>query len=153
MAEGEVNCGTGCLPAGYGCCPNDPNYGCLLERYCCSDPDGTPACCIANSDTSSSLNTATRQSSASLTSPTSRAALTSTESSNLGAGSTIITSTKRTPNNAILIVISSPSSSISRSSSTRVYVVRVVRGSHSFIFQSAMPFIVIYYLLLIGVFA
>jgi len=51
--EGKVDCGNGCLPAGYQCC--DPNLGgCLLEQYCCF-PDGTPSCCTANSDISKSF--------------------------------------------------------------------------------------------------
>jgi hypothetical protein len=45
------------------------------------------------------------------------------------------------------------SSSTSKSSSTRVYVVGAAKDSHSFSFQSAMPFIVICYFLLVGIFA
>jgi len=153
--EGKVYCGgNGCLPAGYGCCSNDANHGgCPLEQYCCSEPDGTPACCVVNSDISSPSNTATGQSSDSLTSPTSGVAPTLTESFNFGTGSSTTTSTKITSNNATLTTISGPSSSISKSSSTRVYVVGATRGSHSFIFQSAMPFIVIFYFILVGIFA
>lgn len=182
VAEGKVPCGTGCLPAGYGCCANaDYEGGCPLDQYCCSYPDGTPACCAANSDTSTPSSTATIQSSERLTSPTSKAAPTSTESSNFETGSSTTTSTKTTSNDATPTAISDssssilghsssisvtsspisghsssisgPSSSISRSSSTRVYVVGAARGSHSFIFESAMPFILIYCFLLVGIFA
>jgi hypothetical protein len=157
--EGKVYCGgNGCLPAGYGCCPNNPNHGgCPLEQYCCYEPDGTPACCVVNGDTSSPSNTATRQSFNSLTSPTSAPTPTSaatptpTESFNSRTGSSTTTSAKMTSNDATSTAISGPSSFISNSSSTRVF--GAARGSHSFIFQSAMPFIVIYYFLLVGIFA
>ena len=138
--EGKVSCGNGCLPAGYTCCfPNEG--GCSSEQYCCSNPDGTPACCVANPDISSPSNTATEQS------PT------STESFNLETGSSTTTSAKGTSNDATATAVHSPSSSVVHSSSTRLCVVRTARGSQSFIFQSAMPVIVIYYLVLVGIFA
>jgi hypothetical protein len=139
-AQGKVSCGTGCLPAGYKCC--DPGLGgCSSEQYCCSHPDGTPACCVGNTDISSPSTTATEQS------PT------STESLNFETGSSTTTSAKGTSNGATSTAIPSPSSSVVRSSSTRLCVVRTARGSHSFIFQSAIPVIVIYYLVLVGIFA
>jgi hypothetical protein len=149
--EGKVSCGNGCLPAGYTCCfPNEG--GCSSEQYCCS-PDGTPSCCVGNIDISSPSNTATGQISNSLTSPTSGATTTPAKSFNIVTGSSTTTSATRTLNDATSTAISGPFSSISKSSSTRVYVVGAARGSHSFIFQSAMPFIVIYYFLLVGIFA
>jgi hypothetical protein len=156
--EGKVSCGNGCLPAGYTCCSIDVGGGCSSEQYCCY-PDGKLSCCVGNIDTLSPSNTATGQSPDSLTSPTSGAAPTSratptpTESFNFGTGSSTTISAKMTSNDVTSTVISGPSSSISKSSSTRVYVVGATRGSHSFIFQPAMPFIVIYYFLLIGIFA
>ena len=140
-AEGEVYCGgNGCLPAGYGCCPNDPSHGgCPLEQYCCYQLDGTLACCVVNSDTSSPSNTATGQNSDSLTSPTSGSAPTPTESFNIGTGSSTTTSATRTSNGATSAAISGPSSSISKSSSTRVYMVGATRSSHSFFFSWRCP--------------
>ena len=138
--QGKVSCGNGCLPAGYQCC--DPNLGgCSSEQYCCSNPDGTPACCVGNTDISSPSNTATEKS------PT------STESFNFETGSSTTTSAKGTSKGATSTAIPSPSSSVVNSSSTRLCVVRTARGLHSFIFQSAMPVIVIYYLVLVGIFA
>jgi hypothetical protein len=166
-AEGKVYCGgNGCLPAGYGCCPNVTGAGCSLEQHCCSYPDGTPACCATNSDISTPSNTAASQSSYSPTSPTSEATPTSkttptseatptpTESFNFGTGSSTTTSAKMTSDKATSsTTIPGSSSSTSKSSSTRVYMVRATRDSYSFSFQSAMPFIVICYFLLVGIFA
>jgi len=170
--QGKVSCGNGCLPAGYKCC--DPDLGgCSSEQYCCSNPDGTPACCVGNTDISSSSNTATEQSPTSTESfnfetgsstttsvkgtlngaTSTEQSPTSTESFNFETGSSITTSAKGTSNSATSTAIPSPSSSVGNSSSTRLCVVRTARGLHSFIFQSAMPVIVIYYLVLVGIFA
>ena len=140
-AQGKMSCGNGCLPAGYQCCDPDSGGSCSSEQYCCSRPDGTGACCVANTDISSPSNTATKQS------PT------STESFNFETGSSTTTSAKRTSNDATSTAIPSPSSSVVNSSSTRLCVFRTARGSQSFIFQSAMRVIVIYYLVLVGIFA
>jgi len=159
-AEGKVYCGgNGCLPTGYGCCPNVTGAGCSLKQYCCSYPDGTPACCATNSNINTPSSTAAGQSSDLPTSTTSKATPTSktatlAESFGFGTGSSTTTSAKMTSDGATSsTAIPGPSSSTSKSSSTRVYVVGAARDSHSLSFQSAIPFIVICYFLLVGIFS
>jgi hypothetical protein len=153
-----TQCGSGYIIADCTCC-NGGLIGCLTQNQTCAiDATGGSICCD-NTSSDCPSNTETGQSSNSLTSTTSEAASTfkvaptSSESFNLGTGSSTTTSAKRTSNDATSTTISGPSSSVSRSSSMRVYVVGATRGSHSFILQSAMPFIVIYYFLFVGIFA
>lgn len=43
-AQGLTDCGSGCLPAGYTCCP-DQTYGCPSSEECCQLSDGSDGCC------------------------------------------------------------------------------------------------------------
>ena len=166
-AEGKVYCGTsGCLPAGWACCPNNPNTGCPMTDHCCLYPDGSPACCYGSSEASGLSNTATQQNL-----PSSAAASTSVQLSSIGSGASTsilavttpkLSSTGSGASTSILAVITSkhststaipgPTSPVLKSSSTRVYVSRAERGSYYFSIQLATLFITICYVVLISIF-
>jgi hypothetical protein len=43
-AQGMTDCGSGCLPIGDTCCP-DQTYGCPSSKQCCQLSDGSDGCC------------------------------------------------------------------------------------------------------------
>lgn len=159
-AEGKVYCGTsGCLPAGWACCPNNPNTGCPMTDHCCLYPDGSPACCYGSSETGGLSNTATQQNL-----PPSAAASTSAKLSSTGPGASTSISAVTTSEHSTSILaattskhststrIPGPTSPVLNSSSTRVYVSRPERGSYYFSIQLATLFITICYVVLISIF-